>query len=297
MKKLMILILALSLVLTANASTGIELSFNGLTDGPGNVTNRNMHLYEEVVIDVHGPEGYEYLGYIVIDGDAPDYGEWGDEGGAATGYYYAAGYPVVHPNAGDLAYALRYVEAGWGYGYEVTAADAEGGIPGGLQFDFRYRCATPISTYTTITLWDNAEGYDTPQDTIVIHHAAVAPCFPTDHPDYDEWVAVGKPECWCYPRQCHGDADGVSQGKQSYWAATCDLEVLKAAWNKPLPEVDDETITTSCGDEVTLICADFDHLACGKIPYRVCPEDLAILKEHWAITNGPEPNCFDPNFY
>jgi hypothetical protein len=25
---------------------------------------------------------------------------------------------------------------------------------------------------------------------------------------YAEWNNVGRPACWCYPRQCHGDADG-----------------------------------------------------------------------------------------
>ncbi len=36
-------------------------------------------------------------------------------------------------------------------------------------------------------------------------------CFPASHPDYDNWVTVGRPECWCCPTQCHGDTncDGV----------------------------------------------------------------------------------------
>jgi hypothetical protein len=38
-------------------------------------------------------------------------------------------------------------------------------------------------------------------------------CFPPNHPDYNEWVAVGKPHCWCYPRQCQGDADGLLRAK------------------------------------------------------------------------------------
>ncbi|MHC4675321.1 MAG: hypothetical protein ACYTBZ_22780, partial [Planctomycetota bacterium] len=42
-------------------------------------------------------------------------------------------------------------------------------------------------------------------------------CFPCDHPDYAEWVAAGKPDCWCHPRQCHGDADGLAEGKGLFW--------------------------------------------------------------------------------
>jgi hypothetical protein len=34
--------------------------------------------------------------------------------------------------------------------------------------------------------------------------------------DYDQWTLVGKPTCWCYPRQCYGDTDGLPEGKGSY---------------------------------------------------------------------------------
>ncbi len=36
-------------------------------------------------------------------------------------------------------------------------------------------------------------------------------CFPSTHPDYANWVTVGKPDCWCCPTQCNGDTncDGV----------------------------------------------------------------------------------------
>jgi len=36
-------------------------------------------------------------------------------------------------------------------------------------------------------------------------------CFPSSHRDYDDWVTVGRPDCWCCPTQCHGDTncDGV----------------------------------------------------------------------------------------
>lgn len=32
-------------------------------------------------------------------------------------------------------------------------------------------------------------------------------CFPVSHPDYEMWVTVGKPDCWCCPGQCHGDTN------------------------------------------------------------------------------------------
>ncbi|UCG69290.1 MAG: hypothetical protein JSV09_16185, partial [Thermoplasmata archaeon] len=78
---------------------------------------------------------------------------------------------------------------------------------------------------------------------------------------------LGKPTCWCAninPRQCHGDADGKSQGKKKYWVSTNDLDVLIAAWNKPFAQIKGQDV-----NGVPLICADFDHLPQGKKMYRV----------------------------
>jgi hypothetical protein len=104
-----------------------------------------------------------------------------------------------------------------------------------------------------------------------------------------EWDSVGKPDCWCIennPRQCHGDADGASEGKNSYWTANADLGVLLAAWNKPYSAIEGQSYNS-----VPLICADFDHLSEGKNSYRVANTDLGILLKNWNINNKPDPNC------
>ena len=107
-----------------------------------------------------------------------------------------------------------------------------------------------------------------------------------DHPDYDEWVGVGEPACWCYKRQCHGDTDGKPQSEQQYWVSTDDLDVLIAAWNKPFAEIDGRTV-----NGVPLICADFDHKAQGKENYRVSTDDLDILIANWNQANAPAADC------
>ncbi|MBN2591569.1 MAG: hypothetical protein JXA96_17010 [Sedimentisphaerales bacterium] len=99
----------------------------------------------------------------------------------------------------------------------------------------------------------------------------------------EQWVAVGQPLCWVAsinPRQCHGDADGVSQGKNNYWVSTNDLEILIGAWNKPLSSL--------TGNQ---ICADFDHLPQGKQNYRVSTNDLDILIANWNQANAPVADC------
>ncbi|MCH7558069.1 MAG: hypothetical protein IIB56_11505 [Planctomycetes bacterium] len=102
-------------------------------------------------------------------------------------------------------------------------------------------------------------------------------------PQMEEWVAVGKPDCWCAninPRQCHGDADGTSQGENKYWVSTNDLDTLIAAWSKPL-----ELLT---GNQ---ICADFDNLSQGENKYRVSTNDLDILIANWQLADAPAPDC------
>ena len=97
------------------------------------------------------------------------------------------------------------------------------------------------------------------------------------------WITNGRPACWAYPRQCHGDADGKKAGQN--WVTGNDLTILKGALNvSPLP-----TGGT---------CADFDHKKAGQ--NWVTGTDLAILK---ANLNTAPPMCgdtsvkTDPNFW
>jgi hypothetical protein len=108
-------------------------------------------------------------------------------------------------------------------------------------------------------------------------------------PQPDEWQAVGMPDCWIASinaRQCKGDADGLSQGKQKYWVSTNDLDILIGAWNKSFAQIDGQSV----GD-VPLICADSDHLSQGKQKYRVSTNDLDILIANWQAADGPAPDC------
>jgi hypothetical protein len=111
-------------------------------------------------------------------------------------------------------------------------------------------------------------------------------CFPADHPDYDEWVQVGEPVCWCYERQCRGDADCKAQGKRKYWVSTNDLDILIAAWNKPFAEIEGRTLYG-----LDLVCADFDHRAQGRENCRVSTNDLDILIANWNVADKPHADC------
>jgi hypothetical protein len=123
------------------------------------------------------------------------------------------------------------------------------------------------------------------------------PCY-VGQPDYDLWVEVGSPPCWCYPRQCHGDTDNNAEGgsKTGYnYVHFSDLTVMLSAWSILEPN-DGNPYPGGPGIDWPdpNICADFAHDQEGgtKTGYnRVHFSDLTILLSSWNIL---EPNYGNP---
>ena len=122
-------------------------------------------------------------------------------------------------------------------------------------------------------------------------------CFPSDHVDYSNWVAAGKPDCWCYPRQCHGDTDDVNDGHEDdlvkKWVIMADYNILVAGWQKKRSEA-----TATPFSEY--ICADFNHDNDGHeddlVKKWVTMDDYNILVGNWQKkvsdpTANVDPNC------
>jgi hypothetical protein len=114
------------------------------------------------------------------------------------------------------------------------------------------------------------------------------PCY-EGQPDEDQWTMAGEPNCWCYPRQCYGDADGADQGSgiAGYaYVSTDDLDILIAAWMIKDPTKGGGLIGLPPVHGHELACADFDHLRQGSgiAGYaRVSTDDLDILIAQWMI--------------
>ena len=110
---------------------------------------------------------------------------------------------------------------------------------------------------------------------------------PAGRSDYAEWVAVGKPPCWAYPRQCHGDADGqaVTGDTGTYYVGTADLNMVINAWQVKEPPFGPGIASIENG-----ICADFGHDKEGNDQtgwYRVGTRDLNILMGSWLVKEPP----------
>jgi hypothetical protein len=113
-------------------------------------------------------------------------------------------------------------------------------------------------------------------------------CLPSCHEDHSEWVAVGRPDCWCNLRQCHGDADGQRGGSSKagyYYVGPEDLNILIASWLVKEPPHGPGIASAQNG-----ICADFAHDQGGSAKsgfYRVGPSDLNILVANWLRKEAP----------
>lgn len=121
-------------------------------------------------------------------------------------------------------------------------------------------------------------------------------CLPESHEDYLEWMSLGRPDCWCYPRQCHGDADGLKEGGDKtgyYHVGPADLNILIAAW-----QIKERPMGPGIASIENGICADFAHDLAGSDKTGFCrvgPSDLNILVQNWLVKEPPDGPGVDPD--
>ncbi len=103
-------------------------------------------------------------------------------------------------------------------------------------------------------------------------------CMKTTATEFAQWVSWGEPDCWCYKRQCRGDADGIKT--MIFWVAVPDLNLLRSAFNKN----DAQLAAIPNG-----ICADFDHVK--TMIFRVAVPDLNRLRAYFNQPEAAVPCC------
>jgi hypothetical protein len=230
---------------------------------------------------------------------------------------FAAANVVVNPGTGQVD---NWAVDGYSPVAPAGDPDALGDIPGPgitVEMGSLYDTAAPAKSglLCTITVDGNVTQVcvagNAIRGNVVLETAAEATlvlgdclpmgspdCILPGHPDYDEWVGMGKPECWCNKRQCYGDADGEKEGGAKtgfFYVHYDDLGVLLAAWNVKEPTKGPGIGTvTGPGPKFTPgICADFarDQEGGAKTGYfRVHYNDLGILMANWNVkepTKGP----------
>ncbi len=236
--------------------------------------------------------------YVVVDGDGEP--NWSDPN------YSPLADPYDPDTLGGLGTAGITIEMGALY---YPADDSSPNAPGTsgtlcklTLSGCAYVAVSENETCGGVVLTD-ASAVDADLSAAFVRVNCTCDCIPFDHPNYYELLAeVGCPICWCYPRQCHGDADGLKEGsdkKGYYYVHFDDLNVLIAAWNTLEPDKGPGIWTVTGPKGEPGICADFAHDKEGsskKGYYRVHFSDLNILVAHWNIKEPPHgpgipPDC------
>ena len=140
MRKILVLFLVLGMASAANAT------LITVDDQEG----ESFEVDLTTTITVVSEDASSWLGYIIVE-----------EGGAGS-----LENVIVLDAAGDIGAATAYTEAGWGVGYELTAAMSPAGNPpiaAGSQFSFDYIGA--VGDTATISLFLDPE-YTTPVATV-----------------------------------------------------------------------------------------------------------------------------------
>lgn len=130
---------------------------------------------------------------------------------------------------------------------------------------------------------------------------AATECVSSTAPFYADWVAFGKPACWCYARNCKGDANGKAEGSafSGYsYVFNADLTVLLSAYGVKEPPKGPGIASIQNG-----ICADFARNAEGSAfsgYSRVFNSDLSVFLANYGIKEAPKGpgigDCTGPNY-
>jgi hypothetical protein len=182
--------------------------------------------------------------------------------------------------------------------YETAAPAATGVLCTiTVDCDVTQVCVTGNAIRGNVVLEDASEA------TLVLPACLAGPfcggdvCFPSSHPDYDEWIAVGSPLSWCGERQCRGDADNDREGSNFFgwmYVGGNDLAALIDAW---------KVLDPPKGPGITIdqLRADFSHSREGSDFFgwmRVGGQDLNLLIANWKVLEDPKgpgtpPDCLD----
>jgi hypothetical protein len=125
---------------------------------------------------------------------------------------------------------------------------------------------------------DEDAGEVTPSITDCNVNLPYPTCLSSDAPEFADWEAWGSPDCWCYPRQCRGDIDGLRIMMK--WVQAADLAKFREAFLKS--DVDLAAVVDG-------ICADLDHARI--MMKRVQANDLAEFRKYFLKSDVDVPVC------
>jgi len=107
-------------------------------------------------------------------------------------------------------------------------------------------------------------------------------CLNSSATEYTKWGSYLKPNCWCYKKNCRGDADGQLTVNKPVMLP--DFNIFKAAYNKTVTQVKGTVYNGVPG-----ICADFDRINTVNKPVML--PDFNVFKSFYNKTATTVPQC------
>jgi hypothetical protein len=145
-------------------------------------------------------------------------------------------------------------------------------------------CKVTVTENCNVTLAENATrggvvltDPSVAPNVVLVPGAVVLACFPASYSTYNDWVAMGEPDCWFSPYQCDGDADGGTEGLSKYRVYGRDLNLVVENWKRKI------------NDPLLDPCADIDHKSEGLSKYRVYGNDLNTVVGNWKAKDATLP--------
>jgi hypothetical protein len=179
---------------------------------------------------------------------------------------------IISPSPIEAGIPLASGEDGvWGYIGDPMGNPAPGG---------KYIDGIQVTVGATVKLYKIAEDWNsvTLLDTHTLRDSDCLIGGIAHANEYANWVAWGKPDCWCYARQCRGDINGRKTGP--YWVQLLDLQLFAQGYLKS-----DVNLDKIPGG----ICGDINHTKTG--PYRINLSDLFELAQYYLKPEAQVPMC------
>jgi hypothetical protein len=168
----------------------------------------------------------------------------------------------------------------------------KGDAPGIARPTYRYRVRAKNADSNSLNLTGT---YDC--------NAIISTCYRngnTSDANWNNWRAVGRPDCWCKPLgnglgprgtgyQCDGDAAGNTEASpDNYRVYTSDLAMVTSNWKKKNSDLTmDANSPTGTTFKIVAACADMDHRTeASPDNYRIYTIDLAKVTGNWKKKNS-----------